>query len=158
VNAPTISFTGHLGRDPELRFTPNGFAVCDLRVATTPSRKVGDTWVDKETLWFKISCWNELAENVSQSLKKGDRIVVTGRLLQQSYVKADGTPGVTLLVEAVGVGADVKRYPVEIKRTVRAGSSAEVLTDKWQVDPETGEVLGEADPFADDVELEEAAV
>lgn len=158
---PTISFGGHLGGDPELRFTPNGVAVCDLRVATTPRRPVGDEWEDKETLWFKVSCWKQLAENVAGSFKKGDRVVINGRLLQQSYTRNDGTTGTSLLVEATGVGADVSRFPVEIKRTVREGSSAEVLADKW-LDRSTGEVitappLGDAGPLVPFSEEEAAA-
>jgi single-strand DNA-binding protein len=139
---PTISLVGNLGNDPDLRYTPNGVAVCDLRVATTPRREVGGVWEDKETLWFTISCWRELAENVAQSFKKGDRLVITGRLLQQTYVREDGSTSTKMLIEAVGVGPDVRRFPVEVKRTVRAGSSADVLSDKW-FDAETGEVLRE---------------
>jgi single-strand DNA-binding protein len=140
VYEPTISLGGHLGGDPELRYTPNGVAVCDLRVATTPRRPVGDAWEDKETLWFKVSCWKQLAENVAESFKKGDRVVISGRLLQQSYTRNDGTAGTSLVVEATGVGADVSRFPVEIKRAVRPGSSAELLPDKW-VDRATGEIV-----------------
>ena len=137
---PTIAFGGHLGGDPELRFTPNGVPVCDLRVATTPRRQVGEVWEDKETLWFKVSCWRSLAEHVAASFKKGDRVLVQGRLLQQSYERQDGTPGVSLVIDAGLVGADVSRYPVEVKRAVRAGSSADLMRDKW-VDRETGEVV-----------------
>jgi single-strand DNA-binding protein len=149
VIAPAISFTGNVGNDPELRYTPNGFVVCDLRVATTPARRVGDKWEDKETVWFKVSCWGELAENVVQSLKKGDRVVINGLFYQASYTREDGTVGTNLLVEAHGVGPDLKKFPVEIKRTVRAGSSAETFNDKWHVNTETGEVLGE---LSDDAE------
>lgn len=142
MREPTIAFGGHLGGDPELRFTPNGVAVCDLRVATTPRREVAGQWEDKETLWFKVSCWRQLAEHVAASFKKGDRVVVTGRLLQQSYERGDGTVRTDLVVDAAVVGADVSRFPVEIKRTVRSGSSAELLTDKW-ADRETGEIVDE---------------
>lgn len=164
MREPTISFGGNLGGDPELRFTPNGVAVCDLRVATTPRREIAGEWQDKETLWFKVSCWRQLAEHVAASFKKGDRVIVSGRLLQHTYERGDGTLKTDLLVDAALVGADVARFPVEIKRTVRAGSSAEVLGDKW-VDPETGEVLDEplvGDPgplvrFAEEHEDGEAA-
>jgi len=143
VHEPTITLVGNLGNDPDLRYTPNGHAVCDIRVATTPRRQVGDEWEDKETLWFTISCWHGLAEHVAQSLKKGDRVLVSGRLLKQTYVREDGSESVKLVIDAASVGPDLKRFPLEIKRTVRAGSSAELLRDKWDVDHETGEILGE---------------
>ncbi len=128
---PTITLGGHLGGDPELRYTPNGVPVCDLRVATTPRRQVGEQWEDKETLWFKVSVWRQLAEHVAESFKKGDRVVVTGKLLQQSYQREDGSVRTDLVVDAAVIGADVSRWPVAVKRTVRAGSSAELLTDRW---------------------------
>ena len=140
MHEPHITLVGNVGNDPAIRFTPNGVGVCELRVATTPTTKVGDEWVDKETLWFKVSCWRELGENVSQSLKKGDKVVVTGRLLQQTYERTDGTQGVSLVIDAQSVAVDLRRHPAKVMRPVREGSSAEVLTERW-LDKETGEVL-----------------
>jgi single-strand DNA-binding protein len=140
VNEPTIALSGHLGGDPELRYTPNGVAVCDIRVATTPRRQVGDDWQDRETQWFKVACWRQTAEHVAASFKKGDRVVVHGKLLQESYEKRDGTTGVTLVVDPTFVGADLSRCPVEVKRPVRAGSSADLMPETW-VDRETGEIV-----------------
>lgn len=158
MREPTISFGGNLGGDPELRYTPNGVAVCDLRVAVTPRREVSGQWEDKETLWFTVSCWRQLAEHAALSFKKGDKVVVTGRLLQHTYERSDGSLKTALVVDAAAVGADVARFPVEVKRTVRTGSSAEVLGDRW-VDTATGEVHdaplvgdpGPRVPFSDDV-------
>jgi single-strand DNA-binding protein len=157
VYEPTIALGGHLGRDPELRYTPNGVPVCDLSVATSPRVKVGEEWQDRgETLWFKVSCWRALAEHVAASFKKGDRVLVQGRLLQQTYQRQDGTTGVSMVVDAGLVGADVSRYPIEVKRPVRAGSTADLMPEKW-VDQATGEIVsgpagsGPLVPF-DDVE------
>jgi single-strand DNA-binding protein len=147
VYEPSIALGGHLGGDPELRFTPNGVAVCDIRIATTPRRKVGDVWEDRETLWFKVACWRQLAEHVAASFKKGDRVLVQGQLLQETYERRDGSTGVNLVVDASLVGADVGRCPVEVKRPVRAGSSADLMPEKW-VDRSTGEVVTDA-PVAD---------
>ena len=140
---PTIALAGHLGGDPELRYTPNGVAVCDIRLATTPRRQVGDEWQDRETLWFKVSCWRQLAEHVAASFKKGDRVVVQGKLMQETYERRDGTTGLNLLVDADLLGADVRRCPVELKRPVRAGSSADLMPEKW-LDRETGEIVTSA--------------
>lgn len=160
---PTIALGGYLGGDPELRYTPNGVAVCDIRVATTPRRQVGDEWQDRETLWFKVACWKQLGENVAASFKKGDRVVVQGKLLQETYERRDGTTGVNLVVDATLVGADVRRCPVELKRPVRAGSSADLMPERW-LDRATGEIVtapvgdpGPLVPFHEDADdLEEA--
>jgi single-strand DNA-binding protein len=155
VNEPTIALGGHLGGDPELRYTPNGVAVCDLRVATTPRRQVGEVWEDRETIWFKVSCWRQVAEHVAASFKKGDKVLVQGKLLQQTYERQDGTTGVSLVVDAALIGADVGRFAVDVKRTVRPGSSADLMPEKWY-DRSTGEVVtGPAPEGGDFVPLEE---
>ncbi len=140
MNEVAISLVGHLGGDPDLRYTPNGVPVCDIRLATTPRRKVGDEWQDKETLWFNLTCWRELAEQVAESFKKGDRLVVQGKLLQQTYERNDGTIGTKLVIDATAVGADVSRYAVEVKRTVRPGSTADLMPEKW-LNQATGEIV-----------------
>jgi single-strand DNA-binding protein len=140
VYEPTISLTGHLGGDPELHYTPNGVPVCDVRLATTPRVKVGDSYFDKETIWFTLSCWREVGEHVAASLKKGDRVVVQGRLNQETYARKDGTSGVKLVVKVEAIGPDLRRCPMELKRPVRVASSAEVMPEMW-VDQSTGEVV-----------------
>jgi single-strand DNA-binding protein len=159
VYEPSIALVGNLGRDPELRYTPNGVAVCDIRLATTPMVQRGEEWLEKETLWFKVACWRELGEHVAESFKKGDRVIVQGKLLQETYERRDGTTGLTLVVDAAVVGADVRRCPVELKRPVRAGSSADLMPEKW-LDKETGEIVtsngagrGPLVPFAEEVGL-----
>jgi single-strand DNA-binding protein len=159
VYEPSIALVGNLGRDPELRYTPNGVAVCDIRLATTPKVQLGEEWLEKETLWFKVACWRELGEHVAESFKKGDRVIVQGKLLQETYERRDGTTGLTLVVDAAVVGADVRRCPVELKRPVRAGSSADLMPEKW-LDKETGEIVtsngagsGPLVPFAEEVGL-----
>jgi single-strand DNA-binding protein len=150
VYEPTIELSGHLGSDPELRITPSGVAVCDLRVAVTPRRKVGDDWVDLETLWFTVVTWKQLAENAAQSLHKGDRVTVRGRLAQQTYTKGDGTSGVKAVIDAIAVGADLSRAVASLKRPLREGSAAEVFSDKY-ASTETGEIGADASALAGDV-------
>jgi single-strand DNA-binding protein len=151
VNEVSISLVGHLGGDPELRYTPNGIAVCDVRLATTPRRKVGEEWQDKETLWFRVTCWRELAESVAATLKKGDRVMAQGRLLQQSYERNDGTIATKLVIDADAIGPDLSRCAADLKRPVREGSSADLMPEKW-LDRGTGEIvtgppLGDAGPL-----------
>jgi single-strand DNA-binding protein len=123
VNEPQIHLTGNLAFDPNLRTTPNGVSVLDLRVASTQRRKVGEEWQDGETLWFDVACWKQLAENASTSLHKGDRVTVSGRLAQKSWTKEDGTTGVKLVIDATAVGVDLSRYPVTVAKPVRESAA-----------------------------------
>lgn len=82
VNTTTIS--GNLTRDPELRFTATGTAVCSFALAVNHRKKQGNDWVD-EPSFIDVVCWQQLAENVAETLTKGDRAVVTGRLSQRSW-------------------------------------------------------------------------
>jgi single-strand DNA-binding protein len=75
--------------DPELRFTPNGAAVANFRVAVTPRVKDGDTWQDGETSFFRVNVWRDQAEDVTESLTKGTRVVVLGRLKARSWEDKD---------------------------------------------------------------------
>ena len=76
---------GNLTDDPELRFTANGAAVANVRLAVTPRVRQGDTWTDGETSFFRINCWRQLAENVTETLSKGARAIVIGRLRLRSW-------------------------------------------------------------------------
>jgi single-strand DNA-binding protein len=74
----TVTLIGNLTDDPELRFTPNGAAVANFRLAVTPRIRQGDSWTDGETSFFRINCWRGLAENVTESLSKGARTIDRG--------------------------------------------------------------------------------
>ncbi len=145
MNEPQIQLTGNLAFDPEVRITPNGVPVVDLRVATTRRFKVGEEWQDGETLWFDVACWKQLAENVGTSLKKGDRVTVAGRLLQKSWTREDGSTSVKLVIDASAVGADLSRFPLKVMRPVRDGSIADLLPELW-ANKATGEVVTAGDP------------
>ena len=162
MHEPQIHLTGNLAFDPEVRYTPNGVAVVDLRVATTRRFKMGEEWQDGETLWFDVACWKQLAENVGASLKKGDKVTVAGRLLQKSWTREDGTVSTKLVIDASAVGADLNRFPVKVTRPIRDGSIAEVLPERW-ANQETGEMVPAGDPGPlvpltdEDLEAAEAA-
>ncbi len=145
---PHIDLAGNLASDPTIRFTPNGHQVVDLRVATSRRYQVGEEWHDGETLWFDVACWKQLAANVAESLKKGDKVIVSGRLTQRSWTREDGSIGSTLVVDATNVGVDLARNPVVVKRPIREGSAAEALRDRWDTSAST-EVA--PDELADDV-------
>ena len=127
MNNPQISLTGNLAFDPKLRVTANGSSVVDLRIATTPRKKVGEDWVDGETLWFDVSVWKQSAENIAHSLHKGDRVTVSGRLAQSTFIRDDGTEKVKLAVEGAMVGVDISRYPITVNKPVRDNAAEEAF-------------------------------
>ncbi|MXX64278.1 MAG: single-stranded DNA-binding protein, partial [Acidimicrobiia bacterium] len=88
----TVTIVGNLTQDPEMRFTPNGVAMAKLSIAVNRrffNRETGD-WEDSEPSFFNATCWRQMAENVSESLRKGTRVVVTGRLKQRTWETSEG--------------------------------------------------------------------
>ena len=104
-----ITFTGHLGGEPELRFTPNGKAVADFSVAESHSRKVGNEWQDDGTTWWRVTAWDWLAESVAESLHKGQRVVVTGQVRSREWEDNEGQKRTSYDVTARQVGIVPKR-------------------------------------------------
>src|SRR5436305_14808008 len=92
ANDTVITIVGNLVDDPELRFTPSGAAVAKFRVASTPRfmDKTTNEWKDGEPLFLACTVWRQAAENVAESLQRGARVVVTGRLRQRSYETREG--------------------------------------------------------------------
>ena len=150
MHEPQIQLTGNLGFDPDVRYTPNGVPVLDLRVGTTRRFKVGEEWRDGETLWFDVACWKQLAENAAGSLKKGDKVTVSGRLVQKTWTREDGSSSVKLVIDAATVGVDLSRYPVRVEKPIRPGGAADALSDKYvDVTPVAGvdALLGDPGPL-----------
>ncbi|HEX3828201.1 MAG TPA: single-stranded DNA-binding protein [Sporichthyaceae bacterium] len=91
MNSTMLTIAGNLGDDPELRHTPNGKANVRMRVAVTERRRDdGGEWVDGDTSWYTVIAWDTLAENATQTLSKGARVIVHGRLAERSYETKDG--------------------------------------------------------------------
>jgi single-stranded DNA-binding protein len=88
-----VTLSGNLTDDPDLRFTPNGTAVANFRLAVTARIKDGDNWRDGDTSYFRINVWRQLAEHAADSLTKGDRAVVIGRLKSRSWETPRATSG-----------------------------------------------------------------
>ncbi|MGP9725428.1 single-stranded DNA-binding protein [Corynebacterium sp. AOP40-9SA-29] len=105
-----ITLVGNLVADPELRYTPAGNAVCNFRVASTPRRydSQSNQWVDGEALFLQCNVWRAAAENVANSLTKGERVIVTGRLRQRSFETREGEKRTVFEVEADEVGPSLK--------------------------------------------------
>jgi single-strand DNA-binding protein len=115
-----VSLIGNLTDDPELRFTPNGAAVANFRLAVTPRVREGDQWKDGETSFFRVNVWRDLAEHVTESLGKGTRVVVLGRLRARSWEDKDsGERRSVVEVEAEEVAPSLKWATAKVERTGR---------------------------------------
>jgi single-strand DNA-binding protein len=114
-----VSLVGNLTDDPDLRFTPNGAAVASFRLAVTPRVRDGDTWRDGETSFFRINAWRDLAENATESLTKGIRVVVLGRLRARSWETPEGERRSVVEVEADEVAPSLKWATAQVERTSR---------------------------------------
>jgi single-strand DNA-binding protein len=103
-----VTITGNLTDDPELKFTPNGHPVATFRLAVTARVKDGDSWRDGDTSFFRVNVWRRLAEHVAESLSKGDRAVVIGRLKSRSWETPEGDKRSVVEVEADEVAPSLR--------------------------------------------------
>ena len=103
-----VTFHGWVGNEVTHR-DPNGVSVVNFRVASTPRIKRKGEWMDGDTTWYSVSAWRALADNVRESVKKGDAVIVHGRLRSDAWEREDGQISSTLLVEASFVGHDLCR-------------------------------------------------
>ncbi|MCK0114303.1 single-stranded DNA-binding protein [Ornithinimicrobium sp. F0845] len=118
-----ITIVGNLTADPELRFTPSGAAVANFTVASTPrqfDRQTND-WKDGETLFMRCSIWREAAENVAESLTRGTRVVVTGRLVSRSWDTPEGEKRTVMEMQADEIGPSLKYATAKVTKAQRGG-------------------------------------
>jgi single-strand DNA-binding protein len=134
-----ITVVGNLTDDPDLRFTPSGAAVSNFTVASTPRTfdKESQEWRDGEALFLRCSAWRQSAENIAESLRRGDRVIVQGRLRQRSYETAEGEKRTVVEMEADEVGASVKFRTIKHgERTTRdARAQTGRLPDPYAATP-----------------------
>ncbi len=119
-----VTIVGNLADDPELRYTQGGVAVVSVRVGSTPRtfNRQTNAWEDGETVWVRCTGWRELAENISQSLTKGTRVIVTGRLKAPSaYQTAAGEARASLELDIDEIGASLRYATAAITRRAREG-------------------------------------
>lgn len=123
----TVTVVGNVTRDPELRYTPSGQAVCTFGVAVNrrwQNKQSGD-W-EEDTSFFDVTCWAQLAENVVESLQKGTRVLVTGRLDQRSWDTQDGERRTKVEIVAEEVGPSLRFATAKVERiTGQGGGSGE---------------------------------
>ena len=118
-----ITVIGNLTADPELRWTQSGAAVADFTVASTPrtyDRNAGE-WRDGDTLFMRCSVWRDTAENVAESLRKGMRVIVQGRLTQRSYDTQQGERRTVVELQVDEIGPSLRRARAQVTRTAPSG-------------------------------------
>ena len=121
-----VTVIGNLTADPELRWTQSGAAVADFTVASTPrtyDRNAGE-WRDGDTLFMRCSVWRETAENVAESLRKGMRVIVQGRLTQRSYDTQQGERRTVVELQVDEVGPSLRRARAQVTRNQAQAASA----------------------------------
>jgi single-strand DNA-binding protein len=119
----TITVIGNLTDDPELRFTPSGAAVAKFRVASTPrfmDRQSGE-WKDGEPLFLSCTVWRQAAENVAESLQRGARVIVSGRLRQRSYETREGEKRTVIELEVDEIGPSLRYATAKVQKMSRSG-------------------------------------
>jgi len=119
-----ITIAGNLVDDPELRFTPAGQPVARFRVASTPRYldKSTNEWKDGDSLFLTCNVWRQAAENVAESLQRGMRVIVSGRLRQRSYETKEGEKRTVYEVEVDDVGPSLRNASAKVNRVARSGS------------------------------------
>jgi single-strand DNA-binding protein len=167
-----ITLVGNLTDDPELRFTPSGAPVANFRVASTPrtfDRQSGE-WRDGDPLFMSCSVWRQMAENVAESLQRGMRVVVTGRLKQRSYETRDGQQRTVVELDVDEIGPSLRYATAKVTKTQRSGGgfggggapaapASGGQSDPWASSPppggQAGSGGGQADPWAGGTESDE---
>jgi single-strand DNA-binding protein len=143
VHEPLITVVGNLAAAPVLR-SAGGTPVASFRIAATPRRldKASGEWGDGQTIWFGVAAWRGLGEHCADSLAKGDKVVVSGRLTAQTWTDAEGKERSGLEIDAHSVGLDLSRGPAAYVKPVAPTVTQDPWASSGEVDLETGEVLG----------------
>ncbi|MRK00035.1 single-stranded DNA-binding protein [Aeromicrobium sp. S22] len=118
-----ITVVGNLTNDPELKFTPSGAAVANFTVASTPRTfdRQTNEWKDGDALFIRCDAWRQLAENVAESLQKGQRVIVTGALKVRNYERQDGSKGTSVEMTVDEIGPSLRFATAKTSRVNRSG-------------------------------------
>ena len=126
MNDTTITVVGNLTDDPELRFTPSGAAVAKFRIASTPRHfdKASNEWRDGEPLFLSCQIWRQAAENVAESLQRGARVVLVGRLKQRTYETKEGEKRTVMELEVDEIGPSLRYATAKVQKMQRSGGGS----------------------------------
>jgi single-strand DNA-binding protein len=151
----TITVVGNLTDDPDLRFTPSGAAVANFTVASTPRffDKQTNEWKDGDALFLRCSIWRQAAENVAESLHRGTRVIVQGRLKQRSYETREGEKRTVVELDVDEIGPSLKYATAKTTKTTRSGAPSDSGPagghDPWATSaPASAAADGGSDPWA----------
>ena len=132
---PQITVIGNLTDDPELRFTQSGAAVAKFRVASTPRFFKDGQWKEGEPLFLSCTVWRQAAENVAESLQRGARVIVSGRLRQRSYETREGEKRTVIELEVDEVGPSLRWATVKVAKLTRTRAGDGFTPDSAGDDP-----------------------
>lgn len=142
-----ITIVGNLVDDPQLRYTPTGNAVANFRIASTPRSfdKQANEWRDQPSLFLTCNVWRQAGENVAESLQRGMRVIVTGRLQQRSFETKEGEKRTVYEIEVDDVGPSLKSASAKVTKMARSGAqqgqqtaSQQSGADPWAATGQTG--------------------
>ncbi|MCG7524918.1 single-stranded DNA-binding protein [Streptomyces sp. OfavH-34-F] len=143
-----ITVVGNVVADPELRFTPSGAAVANFRLASTPRTfdRQSNEWKDGDPLFLSVSVWRQQAENVAESIRRGDRVIVVGRLGQRQYEK-DGERRSSYEVQAEDVGPALKNATAQVTKNGAQNGQQQRAQGYGQQNPQQGYNTPQGDPW-----------
>lgn len=156
ANETIMTIVGNLTADPELRFTNSGIPVASFTVASTPRTfdKQANEWKDGEALFMRCSAWRDLATNLAESLTKGARVIVLGRLQQRSYTDKEGNQRSALDLQVDEVGPSLRYATAKPVRVANNGyqqnastRQAQTSQQSWSQNDTWGNQVGETPPF-----------
>lgn len=147
MNDTMVTVQGWLGNDPQVR-SAAGVPVANFRVACTPRRLRRDSgeWVDGPTQWYGVSAWRGLADHCGRSLRRGDPVILHGRLSQRSYVNKHDIEVIALEIEAVTIGHDLSRGVSVFSKTTRGARTEARGQEQQQAAPPEWAVPGASEP------------
>jgi single-strand DNA-binding protein len=120
----SVTIVGNITDDPELRFTPSGLPVANFTVAVNSRVKKGDQWEDRNDGFFRCSCWRDMAENVAESLQKGTRVMVIGRLQESKWEDNDGGKRSRIEIQVDEVGPTLRWATATVQKSQRSSGGA----------------------------------
>ncbi|MEU2713866.1 single-stranded DNA-binding protein [Streptomyces sp. NPDC007205] len=140
VGETPLTVVGNLTDDPELRYTPSGVAMVKFSVASTPRSydKTSSQWQDGTAMFLRCTVWRELANHVAESLTKGTRVVVTGRLRQHNWQTPEGENRSMLALEVDDIGPSLRFATAKVNRVQRNGTAPRPAADAWNTPAPAG--------------------
>jgi single-strand DNA-binding protein len=146
-----VTIVGTLCADPEMRFISSGDGVVNFTIASNSRRLNKDTgkWEDSDALFMRCNAWRQLAENINESLSKGDRAIVTGRLKQRSY-EIDGQKRTVIELEVDEIGPSLKWATAKVNKATRSGGRATQDDDQWASPAQPAKASAGGDSWDDD--------